>query len=217
MVSRDAGPILGLDHITLVVEALDAAVAAYEVLFDQACTARGEAAGLAWARFALANTALVLVAPRGEPSALARHVAHRPDGAQAALGALGFAVADPDGAARLLRRRGLPAAGPPLPWLDGAATPLLPDAARGLHLLLTQPGPAAAAATRLDHAVIRSGDPERTIALLAGRLGSGIAGSSAAIPPGARGCCSSAAATWWWRSRTTSPAASPMPPTASGA
>jgi catechol 2,3-dioxygenase-like lactoylglutathione lyase family enzyme len=171
MVSRDAGPILGLDHITLVVEALDAAVASYEVLFDQACTARGEAAGLAWARFALSNTALVLVAPRGEPSALARHVAHRPDGAQAALGALGFAVADPDGAARLLRRRGLPAAGPALPWLDGAATPLLPDAARGLHLLLAPPGPAAAAATRLDHVVIRSGDPERTIALLAGRVG----------------------------------------------
>jgi catechol 2,3-dioxygenase-like lactoylglutathione lyase family enzyme len=171
MASRDAGPVLGLDHITLAVEALDAAVAAYATLFAQGPAERGTAEGLDWARFALANTALVLVAPRGEPGALARHVARRPDGASAALGALGFAVAEPESAARLLERRGLPAAGPALPWLHGTATPLLPDAARGLHLLLTPPGPAAAAETRLDHAVIRSGDPERTIALLGGRLG----------------------------------------------
>ncbi|TDH59465.1 glyoxalase [Dankookia rubra] len=171
MASRDAGPILGLDHITLVVEALDEAVAAYETLFAQGCGGRGAAEGLDWARFGLANTALVLVAPRGEAGAVARHVAHRPDGAPAALGALAFATAAPDGAARLMERRGLPAAGPALPWLGRQATPLLPDAARGLHLLLTPPGPATASATRLDHAVIRSGDPERTIALLAGRLG----------------------------------------------
>ncbi|MFC7476373.1 VOC family protein [Dankookia sp. GCM10030260] len=171
MASRDTDLILGLDHITLVVEALDATVAAYESLFAQGCTARGEAAGLEWARFALANTALVLVAPRGEATALARQVAQRPEGARAALGALGFAAADPDGAARLLERRGLPAAGPALPWLDRQAVPLLPDAARGLHMLLTPPGPSAASETRLDHAVIRSGDPDRTIALLAGRLG----------------------------------------------
>lgn len=171
MASRDAGPILGLDHITLVVEALDGAVAAYETLFAQGCDGRGAAEGLDWARFALANTALVLVAPRGAAGPLARHVAQRPDGTAAALGALGFAAADPDGTARLLERRGLPAAGAALPWLGGLATPLLPDAARGLRLLLTQPGAAAASETRLDHAVIRSGDPERTIALLAGRLG----------------------------------------------
>ncbi|WP_431267046.1 VOC family protein [Dankookia sp. P2] len=171
MASRDGGPVLGLDHITLAVAALDAAIAVYGTLFAQGCEARGAAEDLDWARFGLANTALVLVAPRGAASPLARHVAHRPDGAGAALGALAFAVAEPEGAARLLERRGLPAAGPALPWQGGEATPLRPDAARGLHLLLTRPGAAAASATRLDHAVIRSGDPERTIALLAGRLG----------------------------------------------
>jgi catechol 2,3-dioxygenase-like lactoylglutathione lyase family enzyme len=171
------GPILGLDHATLVVEALDAAVAAYEALFARPCDRRGSAEGLDWARFALANTALVLVAPRGAPGPLAAHVApvphQRPAEARAALGAVGFAVADPAATARLLERRGLPAAGPAFAWLDGPATPLLPAAARGLHLLLTPPGPPAGAAAdiRLDHLVIRSADPERTVALLAGRLG----------------------------------------------
>ncbi|GGC71878.1 glyoxalase [Siccirubricoccus deserti] len=173
MGSNEGGPILGLDHITLAVDGLDAAMAAYETLFAQPCDGRGTAEGLEWARFALANTSLVLVAPHGEPSTLAAHLASRPAGARAALGALGFAVAEPESAARLLGRRGLPAAGPPLSWLDGQATPLTLAAARGLHLLLTQPGPTASPTqtTRLDHVVIRSGDPERSMALLAGRLG----------------------------------------------
>jgi catechol 2,3-dioxygenase-like lactoylglutathione lyase family enzyme len=49
----------------------------------------------------------------------------------------------------------------------------LPAAARGLNLLLTEPGPVTdpASAIRLDHLVIRSGDPERTLALFSGRLG----------------------------------------------
>jgi catechol 2,3-dioxygenase-like lactoylglutathione lyase family enzyme len=173
MASSDVGTIQGLDHATLAVEDLDAAVATYETLFAQPCTRRGTAEGLDWACFALANTALVLVAPHGEPSALAAQVAGRPAGAQAALGALAFAVAESDSAARLLGRRGLPAAGPEVPWLGRPAIPLAPAAARGLHLLLTRPSQAAdpAPAIRLDHVVIRSGDPERTLALLAGRLG----------------------------------------------
>ena len=192
MASSETGQILGLDHATLVVEALDGAVATYETLFAHPCDRRGSAEGLDWARFALANTALVLVAPRGAPGPLAAHVApvlgqqvpgqrvpdqrvpdQRPAEARAALGAVGFAVADPATTARLLERRGLPAAGPAFAWLDGPATPLLPAAARGLHLLLVPPAPPAGAAAgiRLDHLVIRSADPERTVALLAGRLG----------------------------------------------
>jgi catechol 2,3-dioxygenase-like lactoylglutathione lyase family enzyme len=101
------------------------------------------------------------------------HIANLPSGARAALGALGFAVADLESATRLLQRRGLPAAGPTLPWLGSLAAPLAPAPARGLHLLLTQAGPAGEAAMdlRLDHLVVRSSDPERTLALLAGRLG----------------------------------------------
>jgi catechol 2,3-dioxygenase-like lactoylglutathione lyase family enzyme len=173
MTLTDAGLILGLDHTTLVVEELDAAVAAYETLFAQPCTRRGTAEGLDWALFALANTALVLVAQHGKPGALATHVASRPPGAGAALSALGFAVADPERAARLLERRGLPAAGPQVSWLGTPATPLAPAAARGLHLMLTRREPDAdpAPETRLDHLVIHSADPERSIALLSGRLG----------------------------------------------
>src|SRR6476660_4119132 len=48
MASRDGGPVLGLDHITLAVAALDAAVAAYETLFAQGCEARVAAEGLDW-------------------------------------------------------------------------------------------------------------------------------------------------------------------------
>ena len=173
MGSGKGGPILGLDHVTLVVDELDAAVSTYETLFAQPCTRRGAAEGLEWAWFALANTALVLVAPHGEPTSLAAHVASRSPGTRAALGALGLAVAELESATRLLERRGLPAAGPPLSWLGRLATPLTPAGARGLHLLLTRPSPAGSPAeiTRLDHVVIRSGDPERATALLAGRLG----------------------------------------------
>ena len=169
MAASGGGPIRGLDHATLVVEALDSAVTAYETLFDRPCDARGSAEGLDWARFAVANTALVLVAPR---EAASPFLAPLPAGVRAAFGAVAFAVEDPAAAARLLERRGLPAAAPALPWLDGTATPLLPASARGLHVLLTAPGPAVGTpGLRLDHLVIRSADPERSIALLAGRLG----------------------------------------------
>ncbi len=173
MESRETRPILGLDHVTVVVEDLDPAVAAYERLFALAPAQRGAADGLGWACFALANMTLVLVAPRGVPGVLARHLAARPEGERAALGALAFASADPEGTARLLERRGLPAAAAPIPWLGRPALPLAPAAARGLHLLLTPPGLRTDPApdTRLDHLVIRSRDPERTLALLGGRLG----------------------------------------------
>lgn len=169
----DAGAILGLDHVTLAVAALEPALATYSTVFGRPADARGEAQGLSWARFRLANTNLVLVAPAGAPGDLAAHLAGRREGEGAALGALAFGVSDPESAARLLDRRGLPAAGAPQPWLGRPATPLARAASRGLHLLLTSPDPSPRPedAPRLDHLVIRSGDPERSIALLAGRLG----------------------------------------------
>lgn len=170
MTSQDAGTILGLDHLTLAVGDLAAATSAYETIFAQSAARSGTEAGTAecldWAAFALDNTTLVLVAAPDASEGLARHLAPGPG-----LGALGFAVAEPERAARLLERRGLPAAGPPLPWLGRSATLYAPEAARGLHLLTIAAAPPAASATRLDHAVIRSADPERTTALLAGRLG----------------------------------------------
>jgi catechol 2,3-dioxygenase-like lactoylglutathione lyase family enzyme len=170
MDANGAGLILGLDHFTLAVAELDQAVAAYETLFAQPAARRGRTDGLAWARFDLANTALVLAAQEGAPGALSRHLDTPPGEARAALA---LAVAEPESALRLLGRRGLPAAGPALSWQDAPAMPLDPGAARGLHLMLTAARPAGdpASAIRLDHAVIRSADPERTLALLGGRLG----------------------------------------------
>lgn len=96
-------------------------------------------------RFALANTVLRIVA--GEVPALVR---------------LAFAVADPARHAALLARRGLPF----------EAGTLAPEAARGLPLALAVPGGAdPGCATRLDHLVVRSADPERSLALFGGRLG----------------------------------------------
>ena len=40
MVASESGPILGLDHVTLAVEALDPAVAAYATLFGRPCARR---------------------------------------------------------------------------------------------------------------------------------------------------------------------------------
>jgi catechol 2,3-dioxygenase-like lactoylglutathione lyase family enzyme len=173
MALSDAGLVLGLDHVTLVVEDLGEAVATYETLFAQSCAGRGEGDGLNWALFAVANTALVLVAPHGEPTPLSEHIASPPAGTTTAIGALAFAVTELEHAGLLLSRRGLPAIEPAVPWLDRPAMPLMPASARGLNLLLTRQASIAdpASAIRLDHVVIRSGDPERTLALLSGRLG----------------------------------------------
>jgi len=169
MAKNDRDLILGLDHTTQVVTDLPAAVARHTLLFNQPPAAEGSTPALAWAQFRLANTALVLVQPLGAPDALATHLA---PATAPALGAAAFAVAEPEHAARLLERRGLPSLGPALPWLGRPATPLAPEAARGLSLLLLPPAaPAPASETRLDHLVIRSANPERSMALLSARLG----------------------------------------------
>ncbi len=143
---RSAEVILGLDQVVLPVPALAASVAAYQALFDAEPAQRGEG----WARFALANTALVLMQGNGPRS-------------------LAFRVASLDSAATLVARRGLP--GEARDWLGAPAVALDATAARGLSLLLTANPATPGNGPRLDHAVIRSADPERTIALLAGRLG----------------------------------------------
>lgn len=144
MTSAEA--ILGLDQVVLPVPDLARAITVYEGLFGAAPVARGEG----WARFALANTALVLM--QGEtPRSLV------------------FRVAALEPAATLVARRGLP--GEARDWLGTPAVALDAAAARGLSLLLTANPATAGGGPRLDHAVIRSADPDRTIALLAGRLG----------------------------------------------
>ena len=86
MTSGNAGPILGLAHTTLAVENLDAAVAAYEVLFAQPRTRRGTAGGFdlacfpwptqpwSWLRRMVSCPPLECTSPTGPPGQ-----GHRPE------------------------------------------------------------------------------------------------------------------------------------------
>ncbi len=148
-----------LDHIAVAARSPDAAAAGYELLLGRRAD-RGS--------IQLANMRLELETAN----------ASVPEG----LSALAFAATDLDKAQRLLERRGLPGARSGASGsLDIAAT-----ATHGVAVSLIErdpgaaalsPSPLAAAAEpaaaveRLDHVVVRSPDPERAIALYAGRLG----------------------------------------------
>jgi catechol 2,3-dioxygenase-like lactoylglutathione lyase family enzyme len=151
----------GLDHIVLAVPSLDAAAAAgYRLLLGR---------GADGASFQLANMRLdlrSLDAPAGE-----------------GLSALAFAVADIEKARRLLQQRALSVTqtdtgdGSSVVKIASAATHGVAIAvvARG-HVAVALPSllpgaEEAGAVAGLDHVVIRSPNPERAVALYAGRLG----------------------------------------------
>jgi catechol 2,3-dioxygenase-like lactoylglutathione lyase family enzyme len=152
--------ILGLDHIVLAASSVDAAAAGYRLLLGR----RPDGAS-----FQLANVRLDVRAP---------------EDAAEGLSALAFAVGDMAKAQRLLQQRALP-----------FTTAETGDKSRVLHIapaathgvamsvLARDPGTGAlacspldsddqaSAVASLDHVVIRSPNPERAIALYAGRLG----------------------------------------------
>jgi len=147
-----------LDHITVAARSLDAAATGYELLL-------GRRAGNG--SIQLANMRLELQATD----------ASTPEG----LAALAFAAAGVDKARQLLERRGLPAtmrdASHALdiarPATHGVAIALIDRSADAVR---PEPSPLAgaepaAAVSGLDHVVVRTPDPERAIALYAGRLG----------------------------------------------
>ena len=149
----------GLDHIVVAAASADAAVADYQVLLGRR---RAETS------FQLGNIRLDV---RGGGGA---------DGGGEGLSALGFAVADLAKAQRLLQQRALPVT----PARPGALH-IAPSATHGVAISLVsrarpaesfQPSPLAgaeeaSAVSGLDHVVVRTPDPERAIALYAGRLG----------------------------------------------
>ena len=148
--------IAGIDHVTLAVPDLDAAVGACAVLFGQDF-ARHQG-GVAW--FVLGNTALRLEQADGP----------------ARVATAAFATPELDPALRLLARRGVPAQGEPIPWTsaDGTQTRAarLDEAATGVALMLVEGGaPTSRPGIGLDHLVIRTPNPDRAVALYAGRLG----------------------------------------------
>jgi catechol 2,3-dioxygenase-like lactoylglutathione lyase family enzyme len=155
-----------LDHIVLAANAPDAAVADYEMLLGR-CADRSAVSGSpARASFQLANMRLVL--------------ATATVGAAEGLCALAFAVADVDKAQQLIERRALP-----LTKADASRVlHIAAEATHGVPLGLVERAPGAAclppspatgepdaAVAGLDHVVIRSRNPERAVALYAGRLG----------------------------------------------
>ncbi|MBL8673836.1 MAG: VOC family protein [Rhodospirillales bacterium] len=183
--------ITGLDHLTLVVDDIDAAVAVHETLLGRRCVWRAAADGMATARLQLGGAALVIVAPSGTGGGGDRLRA-RLASSGAGLAGLAFAVPDLDAATTLLARRALPAspavdvrptadttAGPPALSFAGVE----PAATHGVPMILVQRGDEpilsplaagvdeAAAMSGLDHVVIRTPNPDRAVALLGGRLG----------------------------------------------
>ncbi len=148
--------IAGIDHVALAVPDLDAAVAACAQLFGQDCACREQ--GAAW--FVLGNTTLRLEQADGP----------------ARMATAAFVVPELDSALRLLARRGVPAEGAPVRWTgaDGTETRAvrLDEAATGVSLMLVEGGaPAPRPGIGLDHLVIRTPNPDRAVALYAGRLG----------------------------------------------
>ena len=156
--------IQALDRIVVAATVLDAAVADYEVLLGRRA---GGSAGrdAARASIQLGNVRLDLASTTA--------------GSSGGLSSLGFAVADIGKAHQLLERRALR----PAKDDDERVLRLAIEPTHGVPLQLVEAAPPAltpaplaaadeaAAVAGLDHVVIRSPNPERAVALYAGRLG----------------------------------------------
>ena len=150
----------GLDHIVLAASSVDAAAADYRLLLGR----RPDGAS-----FQLANVRLDL---------------RDHEGADEGLSALAFAVGDMAKAQHLLQQRALPVV-QTVADNKSQALHIAPGATHGvaMSVLARDPGMGAlssspldsvdqaSAVASLDHVVIRSPNPERAIALYAGRLG----------------------------------------------
>ena len=152
--------ITALDHIAIAVPSVDAAAQDYALLLGRRVARTGSVEAV----FQLDNVRLALQALEG-----------RSEG----LSSLAFAVDDMEKAARLLAQRALRTS---KTESDGGALRIAPEATHGVSIALRARDEAgalspvadaeeAAAVSGLDHVVIRSPNPERAIALYAGRLG----------------------------------------------
>jgi catechol 2,3-dioxygenase-like lactoylglutathione lyase family enzyme len=153
-----------LDHMVVAAGPLETVVADYEVLLGRRADRAAGSGGTAHASIQLANTRLELAAATA--------------GAGDGLSALAFVVADIGKARQLLERRALRLT----EGDDGRVLRIAPEATHGVPLLLVERAPGAALPSSatgeldatvagLDHVVIRSPNPERAVALYAGRLG----------------------------------------------
>jgi catechol 2,3-dioxygenase-like lactoylglutathione lyase family enzyme len=152
-----------LDCITLGVASPDAAQRSYAVLLGHS-----PAAASANAQMQLANVRLEFVA--------------KPSSAEEGLAAIAFAVGDLAKGQHLLERRGLRLHLANGDAADARRLHVATDSTHGVPVSLVQRTPPAtatagigsdpdAAVSGLDHVVIRTPNPERAVALYAGRLG----------------------------------------------
>jgi catechol 2,3-dioxygenase-like lactoylglutathione lyase family enzyme len=166
--------ILGLDHVSIVVADLEPAADAYEALIGRAGR-RWEEAGARHAWHQLSNTALDIVQPAG-PGEDGDTARSRLEEAGDGLWRLAFAVDDLAETRRLLERRGASSA---LSDHRGRQAALDATATHGVPMTLVErkkPGFPAAPFEGdeihgLDHAVVRTANPDRALALYAARLG----------------------------------------------
>jgi catechol 2,3-dioxygenase-like lactoylglutathione lyase family enzyme len=183
--------ITGFDHAPVIVRDLDAAVGRYTALFGREPSWIGALDGARHAWFQLANIAIEVIAAEGEGETGDNIRRWFDQGGNEGLSALGFATQAFDEARRMLDRRGVgmraaeesrsvDTAGQERSWRYAMA-----DLAntRGIQLFLVdrpERGPAwppspvigdeAAAVAGVDHVVVRSVNPEASIALYGAKL-----------------------------------------------
>jgi catechol 2,3-dioxygenase-like lactoylglutathione lyase family enzyme len=180
-----------LDHVIVAARALDGAIGCYETVLGRPALDRRADDGVEHAWFRLANMSLCLAAPTGTSVAAGR-LANWLDRWGDGLFGLVFAVADLTRAEHLLGRRGLPVADDPLLSAiehDGPVSAprraliASSDATHGVPIAIVagaskqsrdateKIAPVLNPVLGLDHVVVRTPNPERAIALYAGRLG----------------------------------------------
>ncbi|MEM9573309.1 MAG: VOC family protein [Pseudomonadota bacterium] len=177
--------ITALDHFVLLCPDIDEAVSDYTVLLGRDPDWQAESDGAATAMFATGNTAIELMAPRGEGPVASKLHEMTKDGAK--LTTLVYRSDDIASDHHLITRRGLsPSEIVETTSLDRNSGTTrawkrfrIPDEKMaGVKSFILQPdaplattAPALGAATALDHLVINTPNPERAVATYGARLG----------------------------------------------
>lgn len=179
--------IAGLDHVVVLVNEIEAAVAAYQALFARTPSWRNAGDGAVRALFTLDNATLELMAPDGDGDAAKRIRALLAEQGEG-MASLCFRTDDIARLHRRLDRLALKpepvtevesrddASGAVLSW---KRTRTATDATRGVRMFfleLAKPRPLSvrtvpASITAMDHVVVSTADPERAAALYGARLG----------------------------------------------
>ena len=179
--------IAGLDHVVVLVNEIEAAVASYQTLFARMPSWRNAGDGAARALFTLDNATLELMAPDGNGDAAKRIHALLAEHGEG-MASLCFRTDDIAKLHRRLDRLALQpepvaevesrddASGAVLSW---KRTRTATEATRGVRMFfleLAKPRPLSvrtvpASITAMDHVVVSTSDPERAAALYGARLG----------------------------------------------